>query len=504
MLPGPDEEIARPLLAQARRFASSAIDARAIDRAAAIPKSVLAGLGELGLFGLTLPEEFGGAGCPLSIACSVVAELARVDRSVAVTLGLHLGLGTRGLVAFGTRAQQERYLPGLAAGTCIAAFATTEPGAGSDLSSLQTRALDTGGALRVDGEKIYVTNGGLAGLYTLAVSTPGLGGSARGQSLLLLERGDAGFQVSPEEHKLGLRGSSTTGLVLDGVLLPHARVLGEAGGGARLLGVILSWGRTLMSAGCCGAARTALESVARHLSTRRQFGRPLAALEVVREQVALLQARAYAMEALVDEVSRESDEALLVRSLAAKVFASEGAWTIADAAIQLHGGLGFLEDTGLPLVLRDLRVTRIFEGANDVLLAHLGSSELLHPSRRSTPAPAPADDHSASLAAPGAEAEALAAQVDALRSSLNDRFRIGVFRQPRWLHRLGTACMWREAIDAASRRARRSGASDELAQVSLLAARARAEVAALSTEPPPREQIELSLAQALPLPEVPR
>ncbi len=502
MLPHAGDEVTGPLVAQVGRFAARAIDARKIDRAAAIPREVLSGLAELGLFGLTLPEEFGGSGCSLATACSVVAELARVDRSVAVTLGLHLGLGTRGLVAFGTPAQHERYLPELASGACLAAFATTEPGAGSDLSTLQTHAKDTGSALLLNGQKIYVTNGGLAGLYTLAVSTPGLGGSARGQSLLLIERGDAGLHVEPEEHKLGLKGSSTTGLVLDSMLLPYGRVLGEAGGGARALGIILSWGRTLMSAGCCGAARAALDKLALHLANRRQFGRPLAALEVVREQVALLTARAFAMEALVDEASRQDAEALQLRSLAAKIFASESAWAIVDGAIQLHGGLGFIEDTGLALMLRDVRVTRIFEGANDVLLAHLGASELLKAPLRAPLATDPASVPDTALASVSAEADALALQVDALRQSLHARFRIGVFRQPRWLHRLGAACMWREAIDAALRRARTSARADEVAQVSLLTQEARAEVRALSAEPPARDLIELCLREKLPPPEV--
>ncbi len=499
MLPRADEELVRPLLAQVSRFALESIDARAIDRASAIPQRVLAGMGELGLFGLTLPEEFGGSGCSLPVACSAVAELARADRSVAVTLGLHLGLGTRGLVALGTRAQHERYLPTLASGNCIAAFATTEPGAGSDLSALQTRALDDGTALVVNGQKIYVTNGGLAGLYTLAVSTPGLGGSARGQSLLLIERGDAGLRVEAEEHKLGLRGSSTTGLSLEEMRLPYSRVLGEAGGGARALGMILSWGRTLMSAGCCGAARVALEKTVAHVAERRQFGKPLAALEVVREQMARLTARAFAMEALVDEVSRESAETLLVRSLAAKVFSSESAWMVVDGAIQLHGGLGFIEDTGLAMMLRDVRITRIFEGANDVLLSHLGAGELLRATART---PLASSLVEGALASAAKDADALAAQVDSLRQSLHARFRVGVFRQPRWLHRLGRACMWREAIDASVRRAIRSGRTDEIAQVALLTQEARVEVAALASEPSARELVEQCLAQALPLPEV--
>ncbi|MEW5738183.1 MAG: acyl-CoA dehydrogenase family protein [Myxococcota bacterium] len=497
--PIPTDEVAGPLCAEVTRFASRAIDARAIDQAAAIPRAVLEGLAELGLFGLTLPESHGGAGCGLRTACQVVSELARFDRSVAVTVGLHLGLGTRGLVAYGTPQQQERYLPELALGQRIAAFATTEPQAGSDLSALSTRALETDdGALLVNGRKVFVTNGGLAGLYTLAVATPGLGGRERGQSLVLVERTDAGLTVEAEEWKLGLKGSSTTGLVLEDVRLPASRLLGEPGWAAKSLAHILSWGRTLMSAGCVGTARAALDKVHVQVAHRRQFGKPLAALEVVREQVASLEALTFGMAALVDEVARADDEVLLGRSLAAKVFSSEGAWRVVDGAIQLHGGLGFIEDTGLALMLRDVRVTRIFEGANDVLLSHLGAGELTRAAER-----APLSKVvGVAMAGVAAKADEVAAQVEATRQALLSRFRVGVFRQPRWMHQLGAACCWREAVDAAVRRADASGRTEDVARASLLTLQAKSEVARLVHEPVPRDLVEVALSDTLPLPEV--
>ncbi|MCC6336327.1 MAG: acyl-CoA dehydrogenase family protein [Myxococcales bacterium] len=495
----PTDEVAGPLCAEVTRFAARSIDARAIDRAGAIPAGVLGGLAELGLFGLTLPAAHGGAGCGLLTACQVVAELARFDRSVAVTLGLHLGLGTRGLVAFGTSEQHERYLPSLAAGERLAAFATTEPQAGSDLSNLATRALEAAdGSLVVNGRKVFVTNGGLAGLYTLAVATPGLGGRERGQSLVLVERGDAGLTVEAEECKLGLKGSSTTGLVLEDVRLPSSRLLGEPGWAAKGLAHILSWGRTLMSAGCVGTARAALDKVHGQVAHRRQFGKPLAALEVVREQVALLEALTFGMAALVDEVARADDEALLGRSLAAKVYSSESAWRVVDGAIQLHGGLGFIEDTGLAVMLRDVRVTRIFEGANDVLLSHLGAGELTRTKERAPLTGAVG----LPLAGLATKADALAAQVEARRQELLARYKVGVFRQPRWMHQLGGACCWREAVDAAVRRAAVSARPEDVARASLLTLRASAEVSRLLEEPAPRDLVEVALSDTLPFPEV--
>lgn len=496
--PLPGDEVAGPLSAEVTRFAKRAIDAKAIDKSASIPREVLSGLAELGLFGLTLPDAYGGAGCSLRTACQVVAELARFDRSVAVTLGLHLGLGTRGLVAYGSKTQHEQYLPSLAAGERIAAFATTEPQAGSDLSNLATRVVEDGGALKLNGRKVYVTNGGFAGLYTLAVSSPGLGGKERGQSLVLVERGDKGLTVEAEEWKLGLKGSSTTGLVLEDVRLPPSRLLGEPGWAAKSLAHILSWGRTLMSAGCVGTARAALDKVYVQVESRRQFGKPLAALEVVREQVAALEALTFGMAALVHEVAQADDDTLLIRSLAAKVFASEGGWRVVDGAIQLHGGLGFIEDTGLALMLRDVRVTRIFEGANDVLRAHLGAGELTRTAAREPLA----GQVPVVLAGVATQADALAEQVEATRQALLKRFKVGVFRQPRWMHQLGDAVCWREAVDSAVRLAGASGDAADVARASVLTFQARAAVQRLLEEPLPRDLVEVVLSETLPLPEV--
>lgn len=454
-------EVVDALLEQTTRFCAREVDAQAIDAAARLPPTVLEGLAALGLFGVTLPEAHGGAGLSLADACRVVEVLARFDRSVAVSVGLHLGLGTRGLVRFGTAAQHARWLPSLASGQRIAAFSTTEPGAGSDLSALRTTARRDGEHFVVSGEKSYVTNGGFAGLFTVAVSTPGLGGAQRGQSLLLVEPTDAGFSVQREEHKLGLKGSSTTGLLFDDARLERTRLLGEPGQGARMLQHILSWGRTLMSAGCCGSAGYALDKAVTHTSQRTQFGRPLIALDVVKERLARLRARHFAMEALVVATAQQpDDEALAVHSLAAKVFCSEGAGLIADEALQLHGALGFIEDTGLALVVRDVRVTRIFEGANDVLLTHLGTAELTrHATQR----------------APSVSGELEQALADLTRT-LHTTHRLRIFRTPRLLHALGHATQWVMASRAATGHARASGEASHQAMATLIEQEARSAV----------------------------
>lgn len=407
----------------------------------------------MGLFGLTLPEAYGGAGLGLGAAGRVIASLARHDRSVATTLGLHLGLGTRGLVRWGTSAQHERWIPRLATGEILGAFAATEPGAGSDLTALRTLIEASGDGLTVTGPKIFVTNGGLAGLYTVAGRSPGLGGMRKGQSVVLVERGDDGLTVGAEEDKLGLRASSTTTLDLDGVSLAHDRLLGAPGTGADMLRHILSWGRTVMAAGCCGTAAEALRRTRRHTSTRVQFGRPLDQLLVVREQLADMAATLFAMEALVRYVSQD-EASLEVRSLSAKVLASEGSGEICDLALQLHGGYGYVEETGIALMVRDGRITRIFEGANDVLRIHRG---LFAAAGGALPPLATGLDDT--LASPlRAGLAGLTDLVTGEITTAKERLGIRLGGDHPTLHRLGSLAMLRDATEAAVARAELEGA----------------------------------------------
>ncbi len=368
------------LLPEVRRFAAHAVDSARIDREGRIPDEVLDGLRELGLFALTIPDAFGGLGLSLGDACRVVAAVAEVDCSVATAIGLHAGLGTRGLVELGAEPLRRVWLPRLASGDVVASFCATEPNAGSDLTRLGTVAVRDGDGLRLDGEKAYVTNGGFAGLFTVLARTPGLGG-ARGTSLLCVPRHARGLSVGAEEHKLGIRGSSTVTVHFDGVHVPLDHVLGEAGRGLEQAHRLLEWGRTILSSGCIGTGRTALAKTLAHVTTRRQRGRSIAELAATRAHVARMASRLAAMEALVGHVGAVEDrgEPIGTLSAAAKILCSEGAFDACDRAIQLHGALGFIEDTGVARLLRDCRVTRIFEGANDVLLVRLGTALLADP-----------------------------------------------------------------------------------------------------------------------------
>lgn len=419
-----------------RRFLAVRVDSAKIDAEHALPAGLLTELAELGVFGVSIPETWGGSELGLAGACAVVESLARYDRAVATTVGLHLGLGTRGLVAFANDAQRERWLPDLASGKRLGAFATTEPGAGSDLSRLATRARvdQATGRLRVDGQKIYVTNGGLAQTYTVAVSTEGLGGAASGQNLLILERND-GLKIGAEEVKLGLRGSSTTSLYLDDLDIPIDRVVGVPGAGHRDISQVLAFGRTAMAAGCNGTAWAAIDLATAHVAERRQFGKTLAAQPVIRLQLADMAASLFAMRAMVAATGDvEHDDAELERrSVAAKVYCSETDWTICDTSLQLHGGSGYIEETGAPLLLRDARITRIFEGANDVLASRMGALELIRPG---------------SHAATGTDADEIARITHEVRTTWQAKDGLKVLRDPIRLHKLGRLAILREVAVA--------------------------------------------------------
>ena len=360
-----------------RRYLTSLPEAITRDRARSLPADVLNGARELGLFGLAIPTMHGGLGMGLGDIAELIAELARVDRSLATTVGLHNGLGTRALIENASDALALRHFPKLASGETIAAFAATEPNAGSDLSAVQTHLSFPGGRGRLTGQKAYVTNAGLAGLFTvLARAADAAGGSA--SVLVLVEREAEGLSLGGEEHKMGLAASSTCALYLDDVEVPAEHLLGGLGDGVKGAHRALEWGRTLMSAGCLGTARSALERSLAHAQHRKQFRRTLHSFGAVRAHLASMASTIFILEAVLRAVTEGEarGSAISTTSSALKVLASELGFDACDRAVQVHGALGFVEDSGVALLQRDARVTRIFEGANDVLLLHLGSALL--------------------------------------------------------------------------------------------------------------------------------
>ena len=360
------------LVAEVRRFGCRHLDAAAIERGGRIAPELLVGLADLGLFGMALPAEHGGAGLGLQEGCAVIEELAFFDRSVATLVGLHTGLGSRALVEHAAPEVRSAWLPRLASGACVGAFAATESAAGSDLMAVATRARFEGEEIVISGEKSYVTNGGLAGCFTVLART-----AAHAHALVLVPRHSPGVGVGTEEHKLGVCASSTVTVSFEQVRVPCANLLGSSERGLEAAYGVLSWGRTLMAAGCVGTMRAALSAITTHVTTRVQFRRRLGEFAAVKARVADIATMLFASRALVVRAAaaahRPEGQSL---SMAAKVFASERTFESCDGAVQLHGALGVIEDVGVARLLRDCRVTRIFEGANDVLLLRIAAARV--------------------------------------------------------------------------------------------------------------------------------
>ena len=244
---------------------------------------------------------------------------------------------------------------------------------------MQTTLREENGELRLSGSKCYVTNGGIAGLLTTAAKSPGMGGARAGYALVVLDPAWPGIIRQAEEKKLGLKGSSTISIDYEDVVVPRDHVVGDLSLGLEYAHRALTWGRTFMAAGCLGPARAALAQTEEHVRTRVQFGRPLVRFPLVRHQLAGAVADVYAMESIIRLVCHGFDRELFdiaLPSAAAKVLASERAWAVVDLCLQLLGGIGYIEEANMARRLRDLRVTRIFEGTNDVLRLHLASATL--------------------------------------------------------------------------------------------------------------------------------
>lgn len=377
-----ERELLPAMLSEVRSFCTEHVDGERIDREGRLGEELLQAVAERGWFGLTVPERFGGAGLSLAAATRMVSELAAHNGSLGTCVGLHSGLAMHALLHRGSDGQHERHLPGIAEGRTILSFAATEPNAGSDISGVRTTLSERDGQLRLDGSKCFVTNGGLCSLVTVLARSPGLGGARAGHTLVLVDPRSSGVSVSREERKMGLKGSSTVSIDFEGVEIAPADVLGEPSRGLDYAHQALCWGRTFMAAGCLGSARAALDAACEHTGARVQFGRALSRFQLVREALAVSRAEVYAIESTLRLVCALGDSGagdLALPSTMLKVLASDGAWAVADSSLQLMGGTGYIEDSGMARRLRDVRVTRIFEGANDVLRLSLASASLAWP-----------------------------------------------------------------------------------------------------------------------------
>ena len=357
----PEQELIR---STAREFVEREIvpHARDWDREEEMERGIVAKLAEVGFLGAALPEEYGGMGLDTVSYCLVTEELGRADSSVRGIVSVNVGLVGKTIARWGTEEQKREWLPRLSSGEALGCYALTEPGAGSDPSSLATRAERDGDEWSISGSKIFITLGTWATLALVFARTDD------GITCLLVPTDADGFSAQPLKGKLGLRAQDTGELVLDGVRVPAENVLGAAGGGMKVALSALDNGRISLAAGCVGIAQGCLDACLAYAKERRQFGRSIASFQLVQELLAEIAVETEAARLLTWRAALAADGGRrhTLESSIAKYYASEAAVRAANAAVQIHGGYGYVDEYPVGKYLRDARVTTLYEGTSQI------------------------------------------------------------------------------------------------------------------------------------------
>ncbi len=352
-----------------RKFAAERLrpHARTWDREQHLPDDVVRALAELGLMGILTPEEYGGVGLSYLANAVVMEEIAREDGGVALLLAAHNGLCLAHLNLAAREEQKRKYLPKLASGEWVGAWALTEPGSGSDAAALQTHAVPDGDGWRLTGQKMFITNGARARVFVVMARTdPDRG--AKGISAFLVERGAEGLTIGPKEDKLGMRASDTVPLSLDGVRVGPDALVGEQGAGYVDALRVLERGRVGIAALAVGLARGCIEESLAYAKSREAFGKPIAELQAIQFMLADMATELEAARLLTWDAAQAVDRGEDARQKAsiAKLYASEMATRTALKAVQIHGGYGYLKDVPVERYLRDAKLCEIGEGSSEV------------------------------------------------------------------------------------------------------------------------------------------
>jgi acyl-CoA dehydrogenase len=334
----------------------------------AIPADALAEMRALGMFGLSIPEEYGGLGLSMEEECRTMFEFCRCSPAFRSAFGTNVGIGSQGLVMFGTEAQKQKWLPGIASGEVVTSFALTEPEAGSDSGAVRTKAERDGDAYVLNGSKRYITNANRASLFTVMARTnPEVKGGA-GVSAFLVPSDLKGVSVGKPEKKMGQQGAHICDVNFDQVRVPAELRLGEEGQGFRIAMQVLDRGRLHISSVCVGVAERLIEESVRYAAERKQFGQPIANFQMIQAMLADCRAEANAGRAMVLDAARKRDAGadVTMDAAAAKLFCSEMVGRVADRAVQIFGGSGYVADHGIERFYRDVRIFRLYEGTSEI------------------------------------------------------------------------------------------------------------------------------------------
>lgn len=366
-----DDQTLRQLLDTVSRYVRERLipnEARVAEEDA-IPAEIAGEMRKMGLFGLSIPEEYGGLGLSMEEEVQVAFELGRASPAFRSLIGTNNGIGSQGIVIDGTEEQKRKYLPRLASGEIIGSFALTEPGSGSDAASLRSSARREGDSYVINGTKRFITNAPEAGLFTVFARTDPDQPGARGVSAFLVEADTPGIALGPLDRKMGQKGAHTCDVIFEECRVPASALLGGVEGqGFRTAMKVLDRGRLHISAACVGVAERLIDDSLRYAMEREQFGKPIAEFQLIQAMLADSRAESYAARCMVLETARKRDRGGNVSTEAAccKMFASEMVGRVADRAVQIHGGAGYIADYGVERFYRDVRLFRIYEGTTQI------------------------------------------------------------------------------------------------------------------------------------------
>lgn len=379
--PAPSDEViqqSQDYIDQLKKFCDKHLDPDAIDRNADIPKSVIEGLGKMGLLGMTIPKEYGGLGLSNYAYCKAEEELARRCASTALLVNAHQSIGLKSLLLFGNEKQRKKWLPSLAKGELIAAFSLTEPNAGSDAAGIESRAIfdEKKRIWRITGEKQWTTNGSIADILTVMAKTE-INGEDK-ITAFLVTPDMKGFSIKDAAlEKVGMRGTKTSNITLNNLEVPEENIIGKPGKGLRVALTLLDYGRTTFGATCTGSSKELYERALKHAVERHQFKRPLSSFTLVKKKLARSAALIWAMDAMTYMTAGLADrgqEDIMIESAMLKVFASEAQWQILYDSMQILGGRSFFTDQPFERMMRDSRLNLIGEGSNEVMRAFIAAA----------------------------------------------------------------------------------------------------------------------------------